>query len=328
MSAVLYPYPTLRLSDPPDIGVAEVCLDTGTRFTPKPPDPAIYLHEIKDKWRTATLTLNLTCDGGLKAFEDAHGLVSALVVANCLPTNARQQLVLTRTDSIPNRWDGTLVLDRDNFAKRVDLTATFTATVGGVPHRTVAQSARREVYFDKPESVRLNGTLEVKWVNFKAETASEPAKSFPDSSHVVVFGPGLPAIWLNRDFDGLEALLSDRKDRDRDEKNVTDMLRLGIARGAWMALFADALTGICADEDGDEPDWPSTDWQKQVLRLILPKIDPTKPEREILRTAADARTEPGNGDFFGRAETVIDENLLDANKVLRAYIQSRGRDAK
>ena len=328
MSAVLYPYPTLRLADPPDIGVTEVCLDTGTRFAPKPPDPSIYLHESKEKWNTATLTLGLTCDGDLKAFEDAHGLVSAVVVANCLPTNARQRLALIRSDTAPNRWDGALVLDRDNFAKRVDLTATFTATVGGVPHRTVAQSARREVYFDKPESVRLNGALEVRWVNFKADATTEPGKSFPESSHFVAFGTGLPAIWLNRGFDGLEALLSDRKDRDRDEKNVTDMLRLGIARGAWMALFADALTGIRTDEDGDEPDWPTTDWQKQVLRLVLPKIDPTKPERELLRIAADARTTPGNGDFFARVEAVVDEHLLDANKVLRSYIQSRGRDAK
>lgn len=328
MSAVLYPYPTLPLPEPPDISVTEVRLDTGTCFAPKLPDPEVYLHEVKDIWRTATLDLSLTCEGDLKGFEEAHGPVSAVVVANCLPTNTRQRLAMTRSDTVTNRWEGQLVLDRANFAKRVDLTAVFTATVGGVPHRTVAVTSRREVYFDRPESVRLNGTLDVRWRCFKADQAVEPGKSFPESSHFVAFDKALPAIWLNRDFDGLEALLADRKDRDAGEKGVHDMLRLGIARGAWMTLLGAALAGVQPGEDGEEPDWPTIDWQKQVLRLVLPKIDPTKPERELLVIAADARTTPGGGEFFARVEAVVDEHLLDANRVLRGYVQRHGRETK
>ena len=326
MSAVLYPYPTLKLADQPELRVSEARLDTGA-LGHIDPVGAVYLHECQGTWTDVTLALSVTCETDLKAFEEKHGRVSAVVTANCLPTNMRQRLVLAPSDTVPNRWEGELKLDRANYAKRVDLVTTFTATVDGVPHRIVGQSARREVYFDKPESVRLNGTLDVRWVNFK--TKGEPAASFPDSTHVVAFGTGLPAIWLNRDFEGLEALLADRKDRDPGERGVTDMLRIGIARGAWLALFADSLTGVRAgEENGEEPDWPSSDWQKQVLKQILPKIDPTKPERELLQLVVDARATPGHGEFFARAEAIIDEHLLDANKVLRSYIQSRARDSK
>ena len=87
----------------------------------------------------AELDLELTSDPvAIREFESKHGRVSAVVVANCLPTNTRQPLHLARSDVDPGRWSGTLELDCDNFRGRIALVTTLTATVGGVLHRPVA----------------------------------------------------------------------------------------------------------------------------------------------------------------------------------------------
>ena len=167
-----------------------------------------------------------------------------MVVANCLPTNTRQPLQLAKSDVDSGRWSGTLELDRDNLRGRVALVTTLTAAVNGVLHRPVALASGWTIYADEPESLRLKGTLKVKWLNFKSQDALAPAKDYPNSTHVVAFTGGVPELWLNSGFEGLEPLLKDRKDRQGADKGLHDLQRTGIARGVWMALIADALAAI------------------------------------------------------------------------------------
>jgi hypothetical protein len=325
VSTVLFPYPTLSDAEP-TLTVAGVRLDGVSKpHLLKKEESTVVLFEEPKPWHRAELDVELTCDPErVKTFEAANGPVSAVVVANCLPTNTRQPLRLTRSEVEVGRWAGVLELDRDNFRDRVPLITTLTATVGGVPHRPVATAVGWAVYADEPESLRLKGTLRVKWLNFKLPDAPPPARDFPTSTHVVAFTGGVPELWLNSGFEGLEALLKDRKDRRGADKGLHDFQRTGIARSVWMALIADALAAVRTDTaaDGtDEPDWPEQPWQAEILKTILPEVAPGKSDRELLTMAAkDWREASGAGEFFARAEAVVG-TIVKANESVRRFVQ-------
>jgi hypothetical protein len=212
-------------------------------------------------------------------------------------------------------------LDRDNLRGRVALAGTLTATVQKVAHRPVGSAPVWAVHIDEPESLRLRGTLKVRWMDFKATDAPQPAAAFPGSTHVVGYAEGLPELWLNSSFEGLQGLLDDRKGRKGSDKGLHDLLRTGIARSAWLVMLADAVAGIRTDDDG-EPDWPEAPWQAEILKAVLPEMAPAKPEREQLRLALDARQGLGGAlDYFARAEAVVSD-LVTSNKTLRAFAQT------
>jgi hypothetical protein len=291
---------------------------------------AIHLYEEAKPWTRAELGLELTADpAAVREFENKHGKISAVVVANCFPTNTRQPLQLVRSDVDPSRWSGVLELDRDNLHGRVALVTTLTAAVNGVPHRPIALASDWTVHADEPESLRLKGSLKVTWKNFK-ETDDLPAKDFQTSTHVVAFTGGVPELWLNSGFDGLEPLLKDRKDRRGADRGLHDFQRTGIARSVWLALIADALAAIqpdAADGEAGEPDWPEVSWQAEILKLVLREVAPEKSDRELLHLAVEEwRQHPGAAEFFARAEAVVG-NMVKANELLRRFVQNyRGEE--
>ncbi len=326
----MFPYDTLSGGDPPTLTISALRLDGATRaHLINKEESAVHLYEDPQLWHRAALDLELTGDPAVvREFENEHGRISAVVVANCLPTNTRQPLQLTRSDVDPGRWSGTLELDRDNIRGRVAVVTTLTATVSAVPHRPVCLAPGWTVYADEPESLLLKGTLRVRWENFKNPDTALPARDFPNSTHMVVFAGAMPQLWLNSGFDGLRPLLSDRKDRrDIADKGLHDFQRTGIARGVWMALIADALAGVRLDaaEDGaDEPDWPETPWQAEILRLVLPEVAPGKSDRELLRLVVDDwRQQPAAAEFFARAEAVVGD-IVKANESLRRFVLNYG----
>jgi hypothetical protein len=285
----------------------------------------LYGPDVKP-WNRAEFDLELTSDPAVvQEFENKHGKISALVVAHCLPSNLRQPLRLGRSDIDRGRWSGVLELDRDNLRGRVALVTTLTADVNGMPHRPVALASAWTVHVDEPESLRLKGTLKVKWLNFKSQDAPPPAKDYPTSTHVVAFTGGVPELWLNSGFEGLEPLLKDRKDRRSADKGLHDFQRTGIARGVWMALVADALAAVrvdLADDQTAEPDWPEIPWQAEILKLVLPEVAPGKSDRELLRLAVEEwRQHPGAAEFFSRAEAVVGD-FVKANELLRRFVQN------
>ena len=331
MSTVLFPYDILADAEPA-LTISGLRLNGKLRPNLiKKEDATVPLYDDSPLWRWAELTLELTCNPDtVRAFEEKHGPVSAVVVANCLPTNTRQPLRLTRSQVDPGRWSGTLELDRDNFRDRVALVTTMTATVDGVPHRPVAAVQGWTVYADEPESLRLKGTLRVRWLNFKSPDAPPPARDFPKSTHVVAFTGGVPELWLNSGFEGLEPLLKDRKDRRGADRGLHDFLRTGIARSVWLALIADAMSAVHQDTASDgtsEPDWPEVPWQAEILKLILPQVSPGKSERELLSMAVGEWREPaGAAEFFARAEAIVGD-VVKANESLRRFVQNyRGEE--
>ena len=324
MTNVLYPYATL-VDGEPVLTVAAVRLDDTSRpqFIKKE-DSTIHIYEDPKRWKKAEIDLELTCSSGpIQEFEDSHGPLSPILVAHCLSTNVRQQLLLTRSEVELGRWSGTLELDRDSVSDRIFLESTFAATIDGIPNRPVATTPRWTIYADEPRSLSLKGNLKVRWLDFK-KTEESPAKEFPKCTHVVAFNSGVPELWLNSGFEGLEPLLKDRKDRRGAEKGVHDVLRTGIARSVWLTLIADALSAVREESAANEtmPDWPEKPWQAEVLKLVLYDVAPGKSEIELLSMASkEWRESPGSGEFFARAEAVVGD-IVRSNELLRRFVQN------
>lgn len=320
MTDVIFPYETM---DPGlNVRFSRPRLDD-REVTPPPPigdEHIMKLYELKPNWQRLALDVDVTAERQqVLEFERAAGRFELVVVAHCRPTNTRQTFRPQRSDVDSTRWEGVLELDRDNFRDRVELRTILTSSRDDTPCRPVAFGDPWSVHIDEPASLRLRGTLEVSWVHFKTSDAPL-ARQFADSTHVVSLDGNLPAIWLNADFEGLEPLLKDRKDRRGVDKALHDMQRLSVARSVWMALVANAMDAIPEVVD-DEPSWPDVEWQAEVLRRVLPEIDPNQPERELLRLAAtEWRTHPGSATFLSRAEAVVGD-LVKANESLRRFVQ-------
>ncbi len=328
MIDILFPYET-PFGAEPTLTISAVRLDGKARAIPPLEDAILNLYEDAS-WKEAEFDLNLTCRGdALQEFEATQGAVSAFIVTHCKPTNTRQSLRLQRSDREPGRWSGKLELARDNFRNRVELATILTATVCRVENRPVAFAPPWAIHVDEPESLRIGKTLPIRWENFTLPTATLPCRDFPKSTHIVRFTDKLPELVLNSGFVGLESLLEDRKDRKGADKGLHDLLRTGIARSVWMVLLSDAMAAIVKPEtsEDDGPDWPETPWQAEVLKLILPEIDPTKSHRELLTLAVNDWREPVSaGVFYSRAEAIIGD-LINSNETIRRFVGTyRGED--
>ena len=324
----IFPYPTLR--DAVTFELRGVALDgepaAGDAIRPR--ERFVYLHQhFRDEWAEARVEAVCCINPAeLERFEAAHGPVELRLTAHCRPTNARETLRLTPSRREAGRFNGTLTLPRDGFRGRVNLRPIATATVAGVAHRTVAVGEEWAVYFDPAPSFRINETLPVRWANFKAEDAAAVARQFSDADHVADLDGPLPAVLLNADFEGLSAVLGDRAGRGAVERALHDGQRMSIARSVWMALVQDAAAAVrVPDEPDADPEPPEKEWQAEVLRRVLPMIDPSLSEAEALRRCAtDWREHPGSAAFAARAEAAVGE-LIEANKTLRRTLRTLTR---
>ena len=324
MTNILYPYKTFP---------AEMTFDLGTPVldgTPsgslcQPESRAVNVFQAKHAWRSVRLPVTVSVDTGLlETYEAEHGETELVVVANCRPTNARQASKLKATQH--GQWTGTLDLDRDNYRDRVEVRATLTPRGGPLARKPVGFSSAWNVYFDEPASFRFNGTLAVRWVNFKSPDEKSMAKEYPDSTHIVSFAGGMPEILLNTSFPGLEAILADKTKRQGMDKALHDMQRTSIARAVWMALVGDSMAAVEPGDDDEPPDWPAESWQREVLEYILRSIDSSKSDGELLRLAAgEWRSHPGATVFYSRAEAIIGD-IVKANETLRRFAQNYGQE--
>jgi hypothetical protein len=322
MKDVIYPYPTLGGGLVMELSKLRLDGDdTGTKLVDAEIRLVNLFETMSSCWQRASFTLDIVADRAqLEEFETKHGQTLLTVIASCRPTNNRQTIRLQRSDLDRARWAGEVELDRGNFRGRVELRAILTCATNGMAHRPVGFSEMWCIHFDAPASLRLAGTLKVSWCDFKSAEAPVLAKQFSDSSHVVDIARSMPEIFLNKSFEGLEPLLRDRRDRREEEQVMHDMERMSIARSVWMALLCDAMAAIKSGDEGEDPEWPDAEWQAEILRRVLPEIDKTKSERELLRLAAeDWRTHPLSADFLSRAEAVIGE-IIGANKALRKAV--------
>lgn len=328
MKAMIFPYPTLRGGI--EMEIAEVRAD-GSKLNLDPARLAEKSLEIDQlnghDWNRLSILVDAQAQPNVLAeFEEEHGSVDATVVAACRPTNVRQGTRLERSSLDPSRWSGIINLDHDSFREKVGLVCMVTGCANSIANRPVALSSAWTFYFDPTDSFKVAGSLRVKWCNFKDDSAPPLAKRFQDAAYVVDMDKSLPEIILNLSFEGLEPILRDTKARTRIEQALHDSTRMAIARSVWMALVADSMSAIRTPEDDEDPEWPVDGWHTEVLKRVLPEIDPTRSESELLRLAAkEWRTHPGSATFLSRAEAAIGE-IIQANKSLRKTAQTLIRE--
>jgi hypothetical protein len=328
MKSMIYPYPTLRGGI--ELKVTEVRAD-GNRVPLEPPyasDSAIDVQQlIGNEWEQLTVDFDVQSQPqGLQSFEKEHGSVALTVVASCRPTNVRQSATPARSALDPTLWSGRISLDRQSFREKVRLQGITTGQHNGVANRPIGFSNELTLHLDPTDSFRVAGALRVVWCDFKSNEAPPLAKQFQDAPYVVDLDKALPEILLNSSFEGLEPLLRDSKDRTKIEQALHDSTRMSIARSVWMTLLGTAMSGIRCDDPDEDPEWPESDWQAETLKRVLPEIDPTRSETELLRLAASEwRQYPGSATFLSRAEAALGD-LIQSNKSLRKTIQTLMRE--
>ena len=118
-----------------------------------------------------------------------------------------------------------------------------------------------------------------------------------------------PILYLNSGFTGLYGLLKDTRTRLPAEQALHDAVRMGVASQAWMGLLNTAIAGIQPGEDGEEPDWPTSDWQKSVLRSLLPRTYEGLSQPEGLRSAFEAKSPDAAAVLQSRALLAINLRL-------------------
>lgn len=328
MRDIIFPYPTIRGGI--ELKVTEIRADGEVIRV----DPALLAEGTLEigqlglsDWQRLSLAMDVQAQpSALEVYEQEHGRVALTLVASCRPSNVRQALRCDRSTIGPSCWSAIFDLDRANFRERIVLQGILTGQANGVVHRPVAFTNRCSVYSDPSDSFKVAGALRVTWCDFKSASAPPVAKQFPDVPYVVDLDKSLPEIGLNSSFEGLEPLLRDSKDRTRMEQALHDSTRMSIARSVWLTLLCDSMSAIHGGEDGEDPEWPEREWQSEVLRRVLPEIDFSRTEAELLRLAASEwRTHPGSAAFLSRAEAAIGE-LIQANKSLRKTTQALLRD--
>lgn len=263
--------------------------------------PEIAFRDLEtDHWDEAMISVTVTAPAaelsGNPAWEDAKAVVQML----CAYSNTRRVVPLTRDPDSPARWYGTITLARDEWYGRATLRALLPATVDGVPHRIIGSSETWLLSFDDLPPSPVHGSIAIRWVDF-ANDVELGLKSFKDDPHHLRLDPEAPVLYLNSGFDGLEALLGDRKRRPRAEQAMHDSTRVNIAGEAWQAMFVASLDAVEIDPETGMPEWPMQEWQVVVLRTLFPRIYPhLGPEDALIEAVQVRRSGEGSGELLER----------------------------
>ena len=160
------------------------------------------------------------------------------------------------------------------------------------------------ILYDDLPNRPINGAIKITWVDFDDPGDDKRfLKEHRANYFYLSIDPDEPQIFLNRSFDGLEPLLADRRRRGLD-KALHDQTRASIADKTWSALFNAAFDAVEVDVDTGEPEWPSVDWQRNVLESLLSRMFPQQSGKQALDEACTARHASDNpGDPSGTAST-------------------------
>lgn len=206
----------------------------------------------------------------------------------CTYTHTRRMVPLVADAHSPAIWHGTVILTRDEWYGRATLQALISATVEEVPCRLIGKSDAWTLWFDDLPPSPVHGSIPIQWVDF-GNDEDHGLKSFRDDSYHLRLDPDAPILFLNSGFDGLEALLGDRKRRPRPEQALHDSTRVNIASDVWKAMFITALDSVEIDPETGMPEWPPQDWQVVVLKTLFPRIYPHLGPEDALIEAVEAR---------------------------------------
>jgi hypothetical protein len=196
--------------------------------------------------------------------------VTAVVMANCKRSNTRVSIALEAEEGSPARWRGTADLDRVDWFGAISVSALVLATVDGVERRQIGSAEPWQIGLDDLPRPPVGQAMTIAWENFAAPVEGDRSylTMYASEPYFLKVDPTDPVLFLNRDFEGLEGLLGDRRRRPPAERALHDHARGAIAAQAWLLLFLDALAHVETGNDGDVA-WPQEEWRGNVLRALL-----------------------------------------------------------
>lgn len=255
--------------------------------------------------------------------ELGYGALQVICLAKCGVTDVRQTVRLSRSTADLSLWSGKLELDRRQFRGEATIYAVLTGTVDGIPYRFLSETDPWTFLLDEAAGRPLQGTLPVKWLDFSEKLELKP---YLDEPFHVDLEEAVPTIYLNKRIDGLPDVLPNEGQPLGPLRSMYETVRTSIARSAWLALFNASLAGIIAPPEGSEgedPSWPVTRWQHDVLRRILPRVYPDVSDTEALRQAVNARaSEHETRQLASRAILVIEHDVLRDGTSLRRALNA------
>lgn len=285
----LFPYqvldtdPTLTLSGPTVDGLPAQLL---------PREGRVDLSALPVGWRTARVNARVQVPTealkqiGVRQYE-------VVVTLHCAPTNIRVTVPLEPSGGDGRgQWTGGVELPSDLLRDRAVLSATVAGTVDGVAHRWLGRSREVAVDLCPPRMPEITGgQVPVVWRDFTiAEDGQNPidASLHDEMSWLDMSLPDGPVIYLNERVDGLRRLLDVRTGRTRVERAVRDTALDLIAMPAIAAMANVALAAAAPPAGTADAQWPTADWQRDVLVTLLPLMYPDRDAEAALSVAARA----------------------------------------
>lgn len=262
----------------------------------------------RQTWEVGSLRLEATApQTEIKELASKGGEPAAIVVLNGGSTNMRLAAKLEPDPSNPARWTGKLELERPFWYGRLTLDCRIAAEVDGVGHRIVGSADPWVVALDDIPRPPVKGNIPVVWEKFTEPKELTQLKQYSDEPCFVYLDPEQPVLYLNDDFVGLRPLLDDRRRRERNIQALHDQTRVTFASEAWAAMFNVALATAAEarDDEGGEPTWPESEWQRNVLEILLGRMYPE-------RTGADALRESTDLLLQGDGVAAVQERLVTA----------------
>jgi hypothetical protein len=237
-------------------------------------------------WTAATMRIEVTApQTEIKELVTAGARPRALAVLHGGSTNMRLGTELEVDPVNPARWSGKLELERPFWHGRLTASSTIVAEVDGIENRIIGSSHPWLIALDDLPRPPVKGNIPVTWDSFKEPRELQELRQFADEPCFVHLDPDQPVLYLNEDFPGLRPLLNDRRRRPRDVQALHDQTRVTFATEAWAAMFNVALAAAAQATDEDDPEaaWPETEWQRNVLDIVLARMYPERTADDALR---------------------------------------------
>lgn len=285
-----FPYPTMAAS--PNLRIRELMVD-GRRPSANVVDSESRTVDLlaaeSEDWRSTTFRVVVTApaDELDKVRKEVTQLRVGLSV-ECRRTNHRTTVELSQSRTDDAVWLGEGELSRTFCAGRVEVRAEISGLRAGGEHLLLEQSDPWAFYVDQMESPPRRGLLRFVWIDFTSDEAPAPIQRFANEIYYAdLENVAGPLVYLNSSIDGLHDVLADRPNRETWEQALHDTQGQAIAAPIWMGLFLAAAAAVEKDDPGD-PEFPSEQWQADVLRTLLPKMYPGASDSERLGQLYDA----------------------------------------
>lgn len=261
----------------------------------------IAFADLDRGWTDANIRLTVTASAAELASNLAWENPQATVQITCSRSKMRQSVLLTADPHTPGRWTGAVDLDRRSNYGQARIRAVISARTDGVSHRMIGSSDSWTIAFDDLPPSPVHGSIRIQWSDFANDDDRPYLAAFKSDPYYLRLDPDDPTLLLNRTFQGLEALLVDRKHRPKPELALHDIMRANIASAVWTAMFVAALDSVELDPDSKLPSWPAEGWREIVLRSLLARIYPdVSPEDALVHAIQDRDYGEGTSDLMER----------------------------